>query len=67
MNKSEMLSHIADLSEDNMRLRHWLSLIKNLSLEDLSTEELENPNLNLMCRVKSYADAALSGLQVVNI
>lgn len=61
MTKSEMLNHIADLSEDNMRLRNWLKRIAELSIDDLSEEEKEDRYIILSASAIAYAKCALDG------
>ena len=61
MTKSEMLDHIAELSEDNMRLRNWLKRISELSIDDLSEEEKRDGYIVLFANAKAYAKCALNG------
>ena len=61
MTKSEMLNHIAELSEDNMRLKNWLKRIAELSIDDLSEEEKKDRYIVLFANAKAYAKCALNG------
>lgn len=61
MTKSEMLNHIAELSEDNMRLRNWLKRIAELSIDDLSEEDKKDGYIVLSANAKVYAKCALNG------
>lgn len=62
MTKSEMLDHIAELSEDNMRLRNWLKRIAELSIDDLSEEDKKDGYIVLSASAIAYAKCALDGI-----
>lgn len=62
MTKSEMLNHIAELSEDNIRLRKWLHRIESLSVEDLCEEDRDYPYVKIFAQARGYAFAALQGI-----
>ena len=62
MTKSEMLNHIAELSEDNIRLRKWLHRIESLSVEDVYEEDRDYLYVALVAQARGYAYAALQGI-----
>ena len=62
MTKSEMINRIAELSEDNTRLRNWLKRIAELSIDDLSEEDKKDGYIVLSASAIAYAKCALEGI-----